>query len=105
MAECIDVNDKTGWDEDIDGWYLFYKGKLIANFWLIKLDTVTLLYNIQIMGEHTKSVEFPYGYGNVDRAKAMVEDMVIGYCSDKINELYRIRYAVVKTAGERNEVI
>lgn len=104
MAECIDVNDKTGWDEDIDGWYLFYKGKLIADFCLTEhSNPIKIMYNIQIMDEWCKEIEFPYGYGNVDKAKAMIEDMIIGYCSDKINELYRIRYAVVKTAGKRNK--
>jgi len=55
------------------------------------------------MDECCEEFEFPCGYGNVDRAKIVIEDMVTRYCSDKINELHRIRYAIVTAAGERDK--
>ena len=96
--------DKTGWYEDDGEWYLYHKGKVLADFYLTKhSNPVKMLYDIQITGELCEEIELTTGC--VNEAKAIIENKIISYTAEQIAELQSIRYAVVKTAGERNEVI
>ena len=97
----MEMKNKTGWHENSDGWLLFNKGRVLADFWLTEhSNPVKMMYSIQIMDEWCKEIELPSG--NIDEAKEIIENKIISYTAEQISELQSIRYTVVKVAGERN---
>ena len=95
----IKMKNKTGWFEKKGSWHLYHNGKPLAGFCLTK--PTKMLYNIQIMGEFCERMELTTG--DVNEAKAIIENKIISYTAEQISELQSIRYAVVKAAGERTD--
>lgn len=96
------MKNKTGWIEEDGIWYLYHEGKILAAFCLTEhSNPVKMMYDIQIMDEWCKEIKFTTGC--VNEAKAIIENKIISYTAEQIAELQSIRYAVVKTAGERNK--
>lgn len=94
------TDNKTGWIEEDGIWYLYHKGKVIANFYLSEYQSPPVaMYDINVAKRYTKEVELITGL--VDEAKAVIENMIISYAADKVAEWSEIRYAAIKAAGER----
>ena len=95
-------NDKAGWVEEDGIWYLYHKGKVLANFYLSEYQSPPVaMYDINVAKRYTK--EFELITGLADEAKAVIENMIISYAAGKVAEWSEIRYAAVKAAGERTD--
>ena len=94
------INDKTGWYEQEGEWYLYHKGRVLGEFWITKhSDPPKMMYNIGVFGKMVEEITLPSG--DVNEAKSMIENEIIGYCADMIAYFSGIRYTAVKAAGER----
>ena len=95
--------NKTDWYEDSDGWFLYHKGRVLADFCLTEhSNPVKMMYNIQIMDEWYKEIELPSG--DIEEAKEIIENKIISYCRSRIDEWYLIRWEVLKITDKRKTI-
>lgn len=98
----MDTKNKTGWFEDDGIWYLYHKGKILANFFLSEYQSPPVaMYDINVAKRYTEKVKLNTGL--VDEAKAVIENMIISYAAERVAEWSEIRYTAVKAAGERTD--
>lgn len=95
------IDDRTGWYEQEGEWYLYHKGRVLGEFYITHSDPPKMMHNIRVLGKMVEETILPSG--DVNEAKSMIENEIIGYCADMIAYFSGIRYTVVKAAGERTD--
>lgn len=95
------IDNRTGWYEEKGEWYLYHKGRVLGEFYITHSDHPKMMYNIKVLGKIVEEIDLPSG--DVNEAKSMIENEIIGYCADMIAYFSGIRYTVVKAAGERTD--
>ena len=93
------IDNKTGWYEEEGEWYLYHKGRILGDFYITHSEPLRMMYNIRFLGKIVEEIALPSG--DVNEAKSMIENEIIGYCADMIAYFSGIRYTAVKAAGER----
>lgn len=96
------IDNRTGWYEEEERWFLYCKDRVLATFNLIRCSNPTIMfYSIVVAEKYGCNIELPSG--NVDEAKSIIENMIISYCAEKVSEWSEMRYTMVKIAGERTD--
>lgn len=91
---------KSGWYKEDGIWYLYHKGKVIANFCLTEnSDPVKMMYDCKLIDKYAEEIEI--SSGNINEAKSIIEGMLIRYCSNQIEKWYTIRHDILKVAAKR----